>query len=341
MFIFVGLIIITVLFILSAFWSGAETALTSLSKFRIKKLIALNKSLAVPLGQWLKSPYYLLTTILVGNTVNDMLLSFLSTLVIVKIFAFANREIVEFFSWIVLTFLLLILGEITPKFFGRSNPEKVTLFSLPVLSRIENLSRPFTQPIMRVMQSLFPKADPPTPIGRLTFLSLEEVRGIISEANYTGMLGKETSQMLEAALRLGDVQASRIMTPLDKVEAVNLDQPEERFLDLVVETGRSRVPVYHGDPAKVAGFVHTKDLLRAWQKNNGKFSSDLIRPPYFIAPDKKICDLLREFQSGKTHMAFVQDGFGNLLGIIALEDILEEILGEILDEYDLKKRGNK
>jgi putative hemolysin len=104
-----------------------------------------------------------------------------------------------------------------------------------------------------------------------------------------------------------------------------------------VETGQSRVPVYQSSPSKITGFIHTKDLLWVWQQNQGHFSNDIIRPPYFIPPDKKVYDLLKEFQSGQTHIAFVADALGNLQGMVTLEDVLEEITGEILDEYDLKK----
>jgi putative hemolysin len=337
MFIFIGLFIVAALFIGSAFWSAAETGITSLSKFRIKKLIALNKALAAPLGAWLRSPYYLLTTIMIGNTVNDMALSFISTLVLVQAFAVLNREVVEFGSWLVMTALIIVLGELAPKIYGRAHSEKVTLFCLPILSRIETLTRPLLTPFVKIFRFMFPKADILPPFGRLASLSLEEVQGLIKEANHTGMLATDTSRMLEAVLRIGDQNVTRIMTPIADVDAVNLDIPEEDLLDLIVETGRSRVPVYRGDPGKMAGFVHTKDILWAWQKNQGHFSTELIRPPYVIRQEKKIYDLLREFQSGRTHMAFVADALGTVQGIITLEDILEEIVGEILDEYDLKK----
>jgi putative hemolysin len=290
----------------------------------------------VPLGQWLREPYYLLTTILVGNTVNDLLLSYLSTYLLLQLcVAFLPRETVEVLAWLLITFLLLIFGEVTPKVFSRRNPEKVTLFLLPYLSRVMEAALVLITPVTRLINRIAPRLNL-VPVGRLAFVSLEEIRGLISEVNTAGTLGKDTSRMLEGVLRLGELKVSQIMTPIDKIDAVNLNQDEEQFLDLVVETGRSRVPVYYGTIDRIAGFVHTKDLLWCWQSRNGAFSRDIIRPPYFVPPDKKVGDLLREFQSGKTHLAFVQDAFGNLLGIVALEDVLEAMMGEILDEYDLQ-----
>jgi CBS domain containing-hemolysin-like protein len=337
MLIFLGLVILAVLFVTSAFWSSAETALTSLSKYRIKKLIALNKSMSAPLGQWLRSPYYLLTTILVGNTLTDLFLSYLGTYLVLQVFApFLSREIIEFITWLGITFLLLIFGEVTPKIFSRHNPEKVTLFILPFLSRFMEAAIILIGPAVRVIKWVAPQINL-VPVGRLSYLSLEEIRGLITEVNTTGNLGADASRMLEGVLRLGELNAAQIMTPVDKIEAVNINQGEERFLDLAVETGRSRVPVYYGTIDRIAGFVHTKDLLWCWKSRNGAFSRDIIRPPYFVASDKKVSDLLREFQAGKTHMAFVKDVFGNLAGLVTLEDILEAIMGEILDEYDIKK----
>jgi putative hemolysin len=340
MLIFAGLIVLAALFIMSAFWSCAETALTSLSKYRIKKLIALNKHLSSMLGQWLKAPYYLLTTILVGNTVNDLILSSLSTVIILNIFSpFFNvipRAFVEVMDWLTVSFMLLVFGEMAPKIFARRNPEKVTLLLLPALSRIMKISGAIIYPFTSSVKFLFPKLSL-VPVGRLSYITLEEINGLIVEANHTGTFPKETSQMLERVLKLGELNVSQIMTPVKDVDAVNLYQSEDKFLDMIVETGRSRVPVYNSNLNKIAGFVHTKDLLRCWKKNPECFDREIIRPPYFVRPDKKVYELLKEFQAGKTHMAFVVDGVGNVAGLVTLEDVLEDIVGEILDEYDLKR----
>ncbi|MCB4791627.1 MAG: hemolysin family protein [Elusimicrobia bacterium] len=354
MLIFSGSVVIILLFLLSAFWSGSEIALTSLSKYRIKKIIALKKSLSGPLKQWLKSPYYLLTTILVGNTITNLTLSFFATVLVLHaflpsdtssnklgIFGFiTNREFLEFVVWISITFLLLIFGEVTPKIYCRSNPEKITFFALPVLSRIANIFIPLIWPVKQAIRLIFPKAEL-FPVGKMTALSMDETKELIREAGQSGMLAGETSQMLERVLKLGDFSIDKIMTTLDKVEAVNIDQSQERFLDLIVETGRSRVPVYHTSVNRIAGFIHTKDLLELWQGVSEIEIDDLIRPPYFVSKNKKIYDLMKELQSGRTHMAFVTDEMENLVGVVTLEDILEEIVGEILDEYDLKEKNEQ
>jgi len=170
---------------------------------------------------------------------------------------------------------------------------------------------------------------------------MEETKELIREAGLAGMVAGETSQMLERVLKLGEVTVDKIMTALDKVEAVNVDQSQERFLDLIVETGRSRVPVYHTSVSRMAGFIHTKDLLELWHSSSEIEIDNLIRPPYFVSKNKKIYDLMKELQSGRTHMAFVTDEMDSLVGVVTLEDILEEIVGEILDEYDFKEKAEQ
>ena len=337
-------VVLLFLFAASAFWSASETALASLSKYRIKKLIALNKTFAGPLGQWLKSPYYILTTVLVGNTVNDLVLSYMATILainmLISIAGGVRHEVLEFFVWIVVTFLLLIIGGIAPKIYGRRNPEKVTLLILPVLARIVALFKLIFDPLVAVAKKLFPKLNI-MPFSKFNFLSIEEIRGLIKETDTTKALGNEASTMLDRALLLGDMAVTVIMTPLGKIESVNADLPQERFIDLVVETGRSRTPVYKGTPDKIIGFIHSKDMLAECRLSNKSSCVDeLLRPPYFITTEKKVYDLLIDFQTGKTHIAFVKDIFGVVCGMVTLEDVLEEIVGDILDEAELGRRNS-
>jgi putative hemolysin len=125
------------------------------------------------------------------------------------------------------------------------------------------------------------------------------------------------------------------MTPFSDIESVNINEEEEKFIDMVIETSRSRVPVYENKKTNIIGYIHINDILWIWKENNGKFSKSCIKPAFFIDQDKKISELLKELQSGRTHIAFVKDRKDNILGMVTLEDIVEEIVGEILDEYEL------
>ncbi|MDD3922808.1 MAG: hemolysin family protein [Endomicrobiia bacterium] len=332
MFIFLGLIFLVIFFMLSAFWSASEIALNSLSKYRVKKLIVLKKTIAVPLLRWLDSPYYLLTVILTGNVVSDMMVSFLSTSLSESIFSMINRHILEFFTWIATTFVVLVVGEITPKIYSRSNSQKVALFAVPILAKIEVITKPFLYPILKILDIFFNKDEEskvyPT-------LSKDEVKALISEADKEGVFDKDISGMLERSVWFAETSVIKVMTPFSDIESVNINEEEEKFIDMVIETSRSRVPVYENKKTNIIGYIHINDILWIWKENNGKFSKSCIKPAFFIDQDKKISELLKELQSGRTHIAFVKDRKDNILGMVTLEDIVEEIVGEILDEYEL------
>lgn len=331
MFIFLGFILLIFFLMLSAFWSASEIALNSLSKYRVKKLIVLKKSIAKPLLRWLNSPYYLLTVILTGNVFSDMMVSFLFGWLAVSIFYTLNRNFVEFITWLVATFTVLIVGEITPKIYSRGHSQQITLFAVPVLSKIESLTKPFLFPIVKVLDFIFKNNEE----DEYSVLSREEVKSLILEADNEGVFDKDIALMLERSLWFTETPASKIMTPFSDIESVNIDNETEKFIDLVVETSRSRVPVYKNSKSNIIGYIHINDILLMWQQQKEFKIKSFIKPAYFIDSDKKIGELLRELQSGRTHIAFVKNSKDRILGMVTLEDIIEEIVGEILDEYEL------
>ncbi len=328
-----GLIALLLLIFVSAWISAAEIGITSLTKYRVKKLIVQAPDLSKPLLSWLESPYYLLILILTINVIADMLVSFLSTAVMTKTFYMVNRHVVEAAAWVFTSFVLLIFGEIVPKFYARANSEKITVWSVPILSKIEKISKPFLYPFIKITELISPKTSNVASYA----LSKEEIESLLSEGDHTGAIDKETSHMLERTMRFGDLSVKRIMVPFAAIESVDLSLDEDVFLDKAVETSRSRIPVYIKSRDNIIGYIHIKDILWAWKENKGHFVRSLVNPPYYIDEDKKINDLLKEFQSGKTHIAFVKDKNDNITGMATLEDILEEVVGEMLDEYEFEK----
>jgi CBS domain containing-hemolysin-like protein len=328
---FVALSVLCCFIAVSALISAAEIGITSLTKYRVKKLIAQRPDLSGPLLAWLESPYYLLVVILTINVVADMLVGLLSTFVLTETFYNVNRTAVEAASWFFTSFALLIIGEIVPKIYARAHSEKITVKAVPILSKIGEISKPFLFPIIKITEFLSPKTSDVSSQG----LSKDEIQTLLSEGGNTGVIDKETSGMLERTLGFGDLSVKRIMTPFSEIESVDLSLDEDEFLDMAVETSKSRIPVYMKNKGNIMGYVHIKDILRAWKENKGHFIRAVVNPPYYVGENKKINDLLKEFQSGKTHIAFVKDSSGNISGMATLEDILEEVVGEIIDEYEL------
>ncbi|MDI6757327.1 MAG: hemolysin family protein [Endomicrobiia bacterium] len=328
------LALIIFLFALSAFWSGSETALTSLSVTRVKKLIALNPRIALALKYWLEKPHYILTIILVGNTFTNMFLSSLSAVLALSALDWAlPRAAIDIIAWLGVTFLLLVLGEITPKVYCRRNPERVSVMVLPFYESLIKILRPFLIPVEFAFKKLLP-GDKISPFGRMAHFSSDEMSQLFSESNLDAMFGDGTLSAVDKVLNIGTMDVSRVMTPVEKIEGVCLDCRDEGLLDKFIETSRSRIPVVRRSPYRVAGYVHIKDILNNLAAGGETFDEDIVRMPYIIPGDKKVGRLLREFQSGNTHVAFVADSDGAILGLVTLEDILEEIVGEILDEYD-------
>ena len=331
MYIFLGLLLLIFFLMLSAFWSASEIALNSLSRYRVKKLIVLKKSITEPLLRWLNSPYYLLTVILTGNVVSDMMVSFLFSSLAVTIFYMINRNVVDIVTWVVATFTVLIVGEITPKIYSRANSQKVALLTVPLLSQIEHVTKPFLYPIMKILDLIFNKNDDK---DEYPVLTKQEIETLITEADKAGIFDKNISEMLENSVDFTETIAVKIMTPFRDIESVNIDDDNEKFIDMIVETARSRVPVYKGTKENIIGYVHINDILWLWKENKENLIKKSIKPPYFISPNKKISELLKELQEGTTHIAFVKNSKDRIIGMITLEDIVEEIVGEILDEYD-------
>ncbi len=332
MFVFLGLLALIFFLMLSAFWSASEIALNSLSRYRVKKLIVIKKSLTDPLLRWLNSPYYLLTVILTGNVVSDMMVSFLFSWLAATIFYMVNRNFLDVVTWIIATFTVLIIGEITPKIYSRMNSQKVTLLTIPLLSKIEYITKPFLYPIMKILDLIFNnnKDKEEYPV-----LTRQEVETLIAEADKEGIFDKNISTMLEKSVLFTETNAVKIMTPFSDIESVNIDDDNEKFIDMVVETARSRVPVYQDTKENIIGYVHINDILWLWKENKIDLIKSSIKPAYFISPEKKISELLKDLQEGKNHIAFVKNSKDKILGMVTIEDIVEEIVGEILDEYDV------
>ncbi|MDR0956846.1 MAG: CNNM domain-containing protein [Endomicrobium sp.] len=332
MFIFFFLIILFFLLFLSAWISAAEIGITSLSKYRIKKLIVQTPKLSRSLSLWLEQPHYLLTIILTVNVMTDMFISFMTTYLMTSIFYMINRTIIELFAWLSTSLTLLIFGEVLPKFYARTNSEWITIMSLPILSQMEKFLKPFMYPVIKFAEFLSIKT---SNIRNSYELSEEEIKNLLSEGSYSGEIDKDISIMLERTLRFGDLSVKRIMTLFENIDSVDLSLEENEFLNKTIETSKSRIPVYIKSKDNIVGYVHIKDVLALLQENKSHFVRSLVRSPYYISEDQNVSDLLKKLRTGKTHIAFVKDQNNNIIGMITLDDILEEVVGKIMDECEL------
>lgn len=334
------IIVLSLLFLASASFSASETALTALSQLKMKQLSVVHPSLTRHFHDWLSRPHRLLIAILIGNNVVNLAISSLGATLVLPAFRHMPPWVTEFALWIATTGLVLVLGEIVPKIVGRVYAERVSVLALPVLGRLSDACawalRPLTRLLDRVTRGL------EAPVNKLTALSLEELHHIIDESEASGHVSKESGAMMDRAMSLSRRTVGDILQPASAIDTVALElldrgeDGRELFVDLLVESGRSRVPVTRaGVPV---GVVHVMDLLKEWRPGKVDSLDKLIRPAASVPPSKPVSDLLDEFRKSGEHLALVEKEGGEFLGVVTLEDVLEEIVGEIVDEYDLEKK---
>ncbi|MCX8093593.1 MAG: hemolysin family protein [Candidatus Goldbacteria bacterium] len=331
--------IILILFVLSAFCSLAETSLIGMSRIKIFAYIKNQHKTANDLKIWLKEPNKLLSTIVILNNAIAISASTIGAFFSVRlseIFKF-NLSLTATITAIVITFFIIIFGEITPKIFAIHNTEKLGLFFISPVVVLYKIFRPVTEVVVRISRLIITllggKASASIPV-----ISAKEINTAIDVGVEQGFINEMEKKMMSRILELGDLQAKDVMVPRTSIVALDISWPIDKILDIVIEEGYTRMPVYKGNLDNIIGIIYTKDML-GMIKNRGLIVfQDLIRIPYFVPETKYVDDLLKEFKKGKIHMAIVVDEFGGTAGLITLEDILEEIVGDIKDEYDIEEK---
>ncbi len=331
-------VLLVILLVLSAFFSGSETAITSFSELRLKHLLERekNRRRAKALEHLLAEPNDLITCLLIWNNLVNVGASALATLLFLRLLptglpAYVSGLVTTF----VMTALLLLFGEITPKNLAKNRAEAV---ALKVLVPVWQLTR-FTFPVVRALRALSHGMLRPFGEELLsregTPLSEDQLITFIEEGEERGIIPVQDGEMMKRILTLDEITAEEVMVPRTEMQAIEAETPLQEVLRFVVEDGHSRYPVYEGNRDNVIGILYVKDLLRT-VVNGGQETPlrELLRPAYYTPTTKPVNVLLREFQRERVHMAVVVDEYGGVAGIVTLEDILEEIVGEIEDEYD-------
>jgi putative hemolysin len=322
-----GIVVLIILLFASALMSGSEVAYFSLSPADINKLKASKNKRSRAVLKLYNMPEKLLSTILVANNSLNIAIVILSAFISVRSFNFASSPVLGFIiEVIVITFLILFFGEIMPKVYATRNVLKVALsISLPLLF-LEKLFKPVTSVL--ILSSSFFRRKAIQGHKNLSMDDLSDALELTSDDFH------EDEKILKGIVKFGNINVSAIMCPRVDVTALNIKSGFCQIIPQIIESGFSRIPVYSGSFDNVKGILYAKDVL-PYSNNPDSFKwQALMRPPYFVPETKKINDLLKEFQMKKIHMAVVIDEYGGTSGIVTLEDILEEIVGEIGDEGD-------
>ena len=314
--------------IMSAYFSATETAFSSLNKTRLKALSEKGNKKA-DLALSLEEKYdKLISTILIGNNIVNITLASIGTLMFVKIMQ-GDQDAGATLSTVVVTVTVLIFGEITPKSIAKDNPEKFAMFSAPflhalmvILTTINFLFSQWKKLISKIFK-----------VSEDTKMSQEELLLLVEEVQQEGSIDESEGELLKNAIEFRDQVAEDILTHRTDLEAVSVDTDKEEVARVFTQSRFSRLLVYEENIDNIVGVLNIKDFYM----NSGitdKPLQEVMTPPIFIHQSEKIRDLLNQLRAAKTHIAVVIDEYGGTLGIVTMEDILEELVGEIWDEHD-------
>jgi len=327
------IITLIILLIFSGLFSGAETALSSLNIITVKKLKKKGVKEANTLEKLLSRPSKTLSTILIGNNIVNIAATAIATELTLSLF---SGKQVTFIVTMIMTILILIFGEITPKTYSAYNSEKVAIKLGKPLEVLSVVFTPFLIVLNRVTKVII-KALGGNVNNNRTTVSEEEIKTLVDVGEEAGIIEKQEKEMINSIFEIGDIEVTEVMVPRIDIVYLEEDVTVEEAIKKVLKCGFSRIPVIKKSIDNITGIIYAKDLLACYfkqDKDESKGIRELIRPAYYVPESKKAIDLLTEMQLEKIHIAIVLDEYGGTLGLVTIEDILEEIVGDILDEYD-------
>ena len=316
---------------LSGFFSGLEVALVGVRKSKVVQLFNEGKKGAKALHKLKMNPSWMMSSVNLGNNLVNVGASALATSVAIRLFGNDGLGIAVG----VMTFLILVFGEITPKTYCNANSTKIALRYAPVLLAFSYAFYPvvkFFEVITRGVVKITGSSHTPPPITE------EEIKGVIDQGLAEKALEKEEMELVHGALNFDDTVIRSVMTPRTKMFTLNAKMLLFEALPQINKSGHSRIPIFGETRDDIVGFIHARDVLKELEKDNKVVILEQIaRKPVFASQEKMVSSLLKEMKGRKTHMAIVVDEHGGVEGLVTLEDLLEEIVGEIEDETDLTR----
>jgi putative hemolysin len=328
--------IVTVLFLLmcSAAASGSETAFFSLSPSQLNEIRNSKTHSHKRIITLLETPKRLLATILIANNLVNVGIVIISSFLVNNYLDFSANPLLGFlFQIIIITSVLLLLGEIVPKVIATRSPVKVaTLMSMP-LSVVQRILYPFSKLLVNSTRFIDKRQ-----AYKNHNITLDDISNAI-DITADGKVDSEDRKIMKSITRFGAINAREIMSPRVDLTTIDNSMPFRKVQSIIIESGYSRIPVYNDTPDTITGILYIKDLLPHLSEADNFDWEKLVRPPFFVPENKPINDLMQEFQEKKIHMAVVVDEYGGTSGIITLEDIIEEIVGEINDEFDIESEN--
>lgn len=323
------IIVLIILLVLSGFFSMSETALMALSKIRIRHMVEEGVKGAKLVEKLTEDPNKLLGAILIGNNIVNILASSLATTLFVSLVGPSGVGV----ATAVMTVLVLIFGEITPKSIAKQKSEEVSLKVSKLINIIVKILKPFIG-IFSFISSLFIRLLGGDPKATEPFITEEELRTMVGVSEEEGVLEDVEKEMIFNVFDFADSQAKDVMVQRVDIVAVDTEATYEEVLEVIKTEQFSRIPVYNQTIDDIVGVLYVKDLIIAGQNKEGFKVSDYMREPYYTFEFKKIKELFNEMKKTRNHLSVVLDEYGGTVGIVTIEDLIEEVFGDIEDEYD-------
>lgn len=330
---YLKILVLVVLILLSGFFSASETALTAYRSNHLERLDEeKNRKIYDILKRWLKDPNDMLTGLLIGNNIVNILASSIATVIVVNEFGQNSSSVL--LATGIMTILILIFGEITPKLIARNNTSTIAEFVVVVIFAMSFILKPFIYLLVLISKL----------IGRILGINLtssqimiteEDIISFVNVGNAEGIIEEDEKEMIHSIVTLGETTAKEVMTPRTSMLAFEGTKTINEVWNEIIENGFSRIPIYNETIDEIIGIVYVKDLMGHIKDGNLDLPiSQFVRAAYFIPETKSIIEVLKEFRNLKVHIAIVLDEYGGTVGLVTIEDLIEEIVGEIRDEYD-------
>uniref|UniRef100_UPI00404A56A7 gliding motility-associated protein GldE n=1 Tax=Flavobacterium sp. TaxID=239 RepID=UPI00404A56A7 len=322
------IVILVFLLACSAFISGAEVALFSLSQVDVDQAKNEHNSKGIAIENLISKPKKLLATILVVNNFINIAIVLVFYNLSTKLLSDIDSQLVkDFIDIVVVTFLILFFGEVLPKIYANRNNVRFSLVIVYPVSFLNKILTPINQPMRAItlyMEAKFGK--------QKTNLSVDQLSQAL-ELTTTEDSSKEEQKILEGIVSFGNTDVSQVMSPRIDLFAIEIQESFKEVIEKIIEKGYSRIPVYKDNIDQIEGVLYIKDLLPHIEATDFEWQT-LLRKPLFVPENKKLDNLLKDFQTMKNHLAIVVDEYGGTSGLVSLEDIIEEIVGDISDEFD-------
>ena len=330
---------IVALIIISAFFSGSETGLTTASRARLTEMEKRGSKRAAMVLKLTAMPERLIGALLLGNSLANITASAVATAALVKVFTDAGAVIAS----VIMTVLILIFAEVMPKTYAIAYPDRVATAVAPIMRLIVAILAPIVMTVEYIVKKTLMLFGVDTSNVESILSAHDELRGAIDLHHKEGTFVKKDRDMLGGILDLKDLEVADIMVHRTKMTMIDGSESIAVIIQQVFKSGNTRLPVWQNNPDNIVGILHTKNLFAAIQENDGDSNKvkleDILSPPWFVPDTRPLTDQLNAFLRRKTHFAIVVDEYGEVQGLITLEDIIEEIVGDIKDEFDAVTTG--